>query len=126
MQQIPPTVAPPAHNHAEDFIALNGDSVFPATLFGARRLAIPTQYLKRHEVRVNRMQHRASEKTTTDESPDLDIVQAGFCINAFRIKGVSIDDPADTRRQVERWSSSKYERSSPHRLGRSQRLQLRK
>src|SRR5262245_11066252 len=116
----------PTHNDLDDFIALNGDGVFPATLFGAMRLAIPTQYLKRHEVCMNRMHHRASEKTTTDESPDLDNVQAGLCINPLRIKGLSIDNPANTRRQFERRPPSKYERSSPHRLGRSQCFQLRK
>src|SRR5262245_13887563 len=90
MQQIPSAVSAPAHNHLDDFIAINGDSVFPATLFGARRLAISTQYLKRDEVCMNRMQHRATEKTTTDESPDLDIAQAGLHINALRIKGFPI------------------------------------
>src|SRR5262245_55539492 len=50
MQQIPAAITAPAHNDVDGFIAINGDSVFPSTLFGARRLAIPSQYLKRHEV----------------------------------------------------------------------------
>src|SRR5215813_2235884 len=102
MKKIPSAVSPPAHNHLDDFIAINGDSVFPATLFGARRLPIPSQNLKRHEVSMNRMQHRAPTKTTTYESPDLDIAQTGLCINALRIKGFSVDDPADTRWQRQR------------------------
>src|SRR5215510_5411734 len=99
MQQIPSAVTCPAHDHLDDFIAINGHRVFPATLFGPRRLAVPGQYLKRHEVCMYRMQHHATEKTKTDESPDLDIAQAGLCINAVRIKGLPIDDPADTRWQ---------------------------
>src|SRR5262245_38297961 len=121
MQQIPSAITAPAHNDVDHFIAINGDSVFPSTLFGARRSAISSQYLKRHEVCMNWMQHRAAKKATTDETPDLDIAKAGLCINAPRIKGFSIDNPADTRWKSQRRPSSKYECSSPDRLGTSTR-----
>ena len=57
VEQIASSEAGPTHDDINVLAFVDADSIFPSALVEKRRTTIATKYLKRYEMRMDRVQH---------------------------------------------------------------------
>src|SRR5215510_1563046 len=124
VKQISTAETVPAHDDIDLLTLIDADSVFPSALVLKWRTTVPAQYLKRSEVCVYGVEHGKAHEAAIDETPHLNVVQLGRCIDSVWIKWSIVDEPLQFWRQAQIGSSSKGERSCPNDVRGMQRLEL--
>ena len=98
VQQVPPLIAAPFHDHLNLFAILDSHRIFPASLAAERRTAVTAKDLERSQVYMHRMQHRAANKGPIHKAPHFNVTKPGSGIDPHRVEHLIVNHPLHSGR----------------------------